>query len=234
VHCEMMIDPAILRAALLFAGEDDPRTYLNGVRIEADTGGIKAIATDGTRALVAQCANARREPVAFTIERYALESALKLHGKNRRRIRIVYDRPELPDPERPGVTIVGPAIVTIGQVQSMDHESGHYPDWRRVLPETCSGERAQFNADFLADCTKARKLLGAGKRAAIFTIHHNGSGPAVVWLHRDVLAILMPFRDDHSEYIPPEWLNQEIPTEETEQSTPANALQSLQTAASAR
>jgi hypothetical protein len=211
MHCEMMIDPAILRAALLFAGKDDPCCpYLNGVRIEADATGVKAIATDGKRAFVAQCESVRREPVAFTIERDALESALKLHGKSPMRIRLVYDRPEWPDPERPGVTIVGPAIVTIGQVQSMDHESDHYPYWRRVIPEHVSGELAQFNADYLADCSKAREILGTGEVPAMFEIHHNGNGPAPVSLRDDVLAILMPFRDEHSEYAPPQWLNQEI------------------------
>ena len=223
MHCEMMIEPAILRAALIFAGEEDIRAYLNGVRIEADATGIKAIATDGTRAFIAQCESVRTEPVAFTLEREALEGALKLHSKNPMYIRLVYDRPERPDPERPGVTIVGLAVVTIGQVQSVDHAeaSGRYPEWRRIVPEKCSGELAHFNVDYLADCAKARKILGAGKCPGMFTVHHNGNSAAAIPLRHDVLAILMPFREGHSEYAPPAWINQEIPAEEPAKSEAA-------------
>lgn len=218
-HFETMIEPAILRAALIFAAKDDiTRPYLQGVRIEADETGVKAISTDGHRAYVAQCDNVRTvPPVGFTLERETLEGALKLHGRQPMHIRIAYDRAEQPDPERPGVTVVSAAVVTIGQVQTADHaeKAGRFPEWRRIVPKECSGELAQFNAEYLADCAKARKLLGAGDKCpGLFLIHHNGQGPAAIPLRSDVLSILMPYRYSPEEYSEPEWINAKIPMEE--------------------
>ncbi len=211
MHFETVIDPAILKAVLIVAGNSDVRNYLCGVRIEADKTGTKAIATDGHRMIVAQVDSVRTDPpVGFTIERTMLEGALKIYGKLPT-VPLKFEHPELPE--------VGESVnhgtVTVGTLQTENHAAGFYPQWRQLVPESVSGEPGQFNASYLADFAKARKLLG---QSALFPILHNGpNNAAIVHLRADVLGMVMPYREAEVEYSRPAWVDYEIPEGSGEQ-----------------
>ena len=71
----------------------------------------------------------------------------------------------------------------------------NYPDWRRVIPESCSGEVAQFDPELIAAAAKFYKTLGA--QWHYMTIHHNGAGAAVVSTKRQgACFVMMPLRDN--------------------------------------
>lgn len=74
---------------------------------------------------------------------------------------------------------------------------GQFPDWRRVMPRSVSGETAQFNVDLLALCQKALKsLYGKGKRPYM-AIGHNGMHAALLGFgDADFCGCIMPMRGD--------------------------------------
>ena len=67
-----------------------------------------------------------------------------------------------------------------------------------------SGEVAQFNALYLADCAKAADLLGCASPKGCVTVAHNGTSAALVHLGGIAFAVLMPFRGEQMES-PPDW-----------------------------
>jgi hypothetical protein len=80
-----------------------------------------------------------------------------------------------------------------------------YPEWRRVVPLTCSGEVAQFDAEYIAAFGKAHKLMGGKYSPAIA---HNGNDAARILLAGDAVGVLMPFRETDAtpKFSNPDWL----------------------------
>jgi len=62
---------------------------------------------------------------------------------------------------------------------------GVYPDYTRVLPETVTGQLANYDVDWLNLIVKANKVLGA-KHASHVQIHQNGSGAGKFTLHNSI------------------------------------------------
>lgn len=70
---------------------------------------------------------------------------------------------------------------------------GKYPDWRRVIPKSVSGEAAQIQAEYIGDFGRVAELLGTKYPM----IHHNGSsGGAIVNNLGAALGVVMPMRLD--------------------------------------
>lgn len=89
---------------------------------------------------------------------------------------------------------------------------GRFPDYRRVTPETVSGETAQFNPELLARFSDAAAEIGT-KKSAVW-VGHNGAGPALVEIsgRPDFLGVIMPMRHEKAE-IPagrPSWVTSAI------------------------
>jgi hypothetical protein len=78
-----------------------------------------------------------------------------------------------------------------------------YPDWRKVVPLTVSGEVAQFNAEYVGAFGKVHKLLGS-KYSPV--IRHNGDSAARVVLTGDAVGVIMPMRGDPQPLDNPSWL----------------------------
>ncbi|MDE2104947.1 MAG: hypothetical protein KGL39_47355 [Patescibacteria group bacterium] len=192
------VDIALIKSALIFAGKGDARYYLNGVRIESDASGTKVLSTDGHRLMIGQVsAQASSDPadfgpVGFLLERGTLEGALKVIGKASE-VLVTFSQ----DDETTRAT-VGPV--------AFENPEKTWPEWRRLVPDQVSGELATFNAEYLHDCAKARKILGGGY-PGIFPIHYNGDAGTPIMLRSDVMLILMPVRADRSEYERPEWID---------------------------
>lgn len=81
---------------------------------------------------------------------------------------------------------------------------GKFPDWRRVIPATTSGELAQYNPDYLVsvrDCAVA--TIGIGKYSGLYMAHNGNSAGLYQSFSVDFIGVIMPLRVDREEsYIP--------------------------------
>ena len=182
-----------IKALLLTAGYKDVRAYLNGIAIDTTTAGrCYAVSTDGHRATVINllCEIEDRTDGVYIIPREMCEAVKAAKGSDVT-IGIVGDAVSLA-----GVTTVSGKLC-----------DGRFPDWRRIVPATVTGETAQFNGEYLGEFYKAAKLLGVN-RYGIVPIAHNGSGAALVGLGPDAFGVCMPLRADNAVPLatPPEWL----------------------------
>jgi DNA polymerase III subunit beta len=228
MHTLKLIIPAdTVKALLLSAGDGDIRYYLNGVLLDLSTPGrAHLVSTDGHRltalnldqdvAIETENLDAWRDwkcggnPGQYIIPRETLEAVKpKKTGKIVFPLIVTITRtPDIPDPERPGVTIQGTFALTVeGQTTAAGVPiDGQFPDWKRILPRQVSGEVAQFNGDYVADCTKAAQLLNESKEA-FATIAHNGNGPALINLSADAFGVLMPMLATAPPSVLPHWLD---------------------------
>jgi DNA polymerase III sliding clamp (beta) subunit (PCNA family) len=82
-----------------------------------------------------------------------------------------------------------------GTKQSMQSIPKAYPDYRRVIPATTSGEPAQFDPDLLIQLKKFGKALQANK--GYFALAYNGEAVAIADFHTEnLLVVIMPIRKD--------------------------------------
>lgn len=190
---KITVTPSQIKAALLFAGDRDVRYYLNGICVETRPTGARLVATDGHRLVVVNVPQIDEsgetlalEVSQFIIPRDACETAVKAFGK-------------LPQIEivRDGKTR------TLGGLPFTEID-GKFPEYARLVPAKVSGETAQFNAMYITDCAKARKILDAGEDWDHVGIGHNGNGPAIVPLTDCAFAVVMPIRWD-APMSAPEW-----------------------------
>ena len=176
-----------IRAARSHAPDKDVRYYLLGVHFDLEAGRI--VATDGHRAFI--CAG----PVVpgagtFIMPNGLIDNVLKAVGK-----RPLYDTVKV------SVSDIGaPRAITIDAVSgtfSAPAVDGTFPDWRRIVPQSVSGELAQFNPEYLTDAREALATYQGFKAdKAAFKIAHNGASPSICTSNcDDALVIVMPLRD---------------------------------------
>ena len=198
---KITLDYSVIKALLICAAKQDVRYYLNGVCVDARADGtVVLVATDGHRLLAYLVAADNIEALApgeYIIPRELLE-AVKPAKAGRITLPIHIDvatAPDTPDPERAGVTIKGRTSITItGATTTVGAPiDGKYPDWRRIIPASTSGEAAQYQPDYIAGFGDICKLLG-GKYGPF--INHNGGSSAIVTNLPGALGILMPMRLD--------------------------------------
>jgi DNA polymerase-3 subunit beta len=201
---KITIDHSIIKSLLICAAKHDVRYYLKGVCVDARANGdVVLVATDGHRLLAYPVAVDNIEALApgeYIIPRETLE-AVKPAKAGRVTLPIHIDivtAPDTPDPERVGVTIKGKTTITVtGATSAVTAPiDGEYPDWRRIVPASTSGEIAQFNADYVSGFGDICKLLGGSYGPYI---NHNGGAPAVITNLPGALGILMPLRLDGDE-----------------------------------
>jgi DNA polymerase-3 subunit beta len=196
---KITIDHSIIKALLICAAKQDIRYYLKGVCVDARANGdVVLVATDGHRLLAYPVAVDNIEALApgeYIIPRETLE-AVKPAKAGRTTLPIHIDittEPDQPDPERVGVTIKGKTSITVtGATSAVTAPiDGKFPDWRRIIPASTSGEIAQFNADYVSGFGDVCKLLGGSYGPYI---NHNGTAPSVVTNLPGALGLIMPMR----------------------------------------
>ena len=196
---KLTIDHSVIRALLLCAPKTDLRYYLVGVCVDARANGdVVLVTTDGHRMLtypVAVNAIEALAPGEYIIPREALE-AVKPAKAGRTTLPITIDIVTAPDTVESGVTVKGKTSVTITGATSTVTPliDGKYPDWRRVLPKSTSGEPAQYNTEYVADFGKIAQLMGA--KNPHVCINYNGNSPAIVTGLSAAFGVLMPLRAD--------------------------------------
>lgn len=174
-----------IKALLLTSAKKDIRAYLNGVYFESTTRGIVAVSTDGHRLLAIQVLNDEAQGLSAILPREALEKAVKTKAVSLI-ITIEADRFTLDD----GTQTTSGLLL-----------DGRFPDWRRVIPSTTSGEASSFQNEYLADFDKAARLLCGGNCKVL----HNGTSGALIRFATDqAVGVVMPLRDSYTaENAPP-------------------------------
>ena len=189
---------AELKAVALFAGKQDIRSYLNGVLITSDHGKVVAVATDGHR-LTAFKSEVDYSGPEFIVP---VENVTALKATQRIRcVEVTYDA------ETRMVKLVTGETAQI--CQAIDAQ---YLYWRRAIPalEQLSGKLADncgFNAVYLSDYAKLRKLLGHSSTS--IAIKPNESSAARISIDDSrFVCVLMPMRDSFR----PSWFDEQETT----------------------
>jgi DNA polymerase-3 subunit beta len=209
---KITFDARALKAALVCTSTDETRYYLKGVAVQLDGDKLFIAATDGHRLIAMQ--------PEFTIERD--------------------DTSELPNRAEFGSVIIPADIVknlklnkavndctlTIdggkgeiehcGQSVRFGFVDGSFPNWRAVVPQTITGELAQFNASYIGELPKILKAFDM--RDTKIEIEHNGESPAFVALNLPMpyVCLLMPYRGTKEPVALPSWVKTTRKTETTE------------------
>jgi DNA polymerase-3 subunit beta len=196
------LDHDVIKALLTAMPKQDIRTYLVGACIDVRESDVTLVATDGHMLLAVPVPQANIEsaipPGQYIIPRATLEAVKPVKaGRTTLPIKVSVNVPALtPDPDRPGVMLkLAPTITLEGATTATTAPvDGRFPDWRKVLPATSSGEIQQFDPALIARWGQIHSTLG-GRIPP--TIHHNGTGPAwISGLHHGAIGVLMPVRDD--------------------------------------
>jgi DNA polymerase-3 subunit beta len=192
---KITIDAALLKGLLAFAGRQDIRYYLNSILLETTETSAIVVGTDGNTLAVhrvsADDVEGHRPGLQVIIPRAALESV-----KPRRSGRTQTVSIELGTEV---ITVVGETTASAAPVDAK------YPDWRRVLPATVSGEPGQVNPRFFARVgLLADAVLGKGTSPVMF---FNTPGPLLIQFDENTLAAVMPLRDKPVFTGLPTWVN---------------------------
>ena len=181
-----------LKALLLCAAKNDIRYYLNGVHFESTSNGIIAASTDGHRLLCINLPSEQAEGVKALIPRALIEAAIKTKAQ-------VID-----------ISIDGANVTlsSMGQNVSGSITDGVFPDFRRVIPNSVSGESggAQFQTDYISDFDKVGKLINGGKASLMLNGPLNTA--LVKFTDENVIGVLMPFKHElPTSLTRPAWLD---------------------------
>lgn len=196
--------PQKIRGALIFAGKNDIRAYLNGLSFESWRDGVICVATDGHRIVVVYHGNAfsgltkPAKEFRFTLDRTDLERALKCEQKPVRGVALDYVfKVHEGEGGHKGV-VINAHGTQLAECQSIEDK---YLDWQRVIPrgapDTNPANLQGYNAEYLADYLKLAKALEPGARFRGVTFQPNGSSAMRVCIgNPDVISCVMPMRTD--------------------------------------
>ena len=197
---KITFDARTLKAALLCTSTDETRYYLKGVAVQLDGDKLFIVATDGHRLIAMQ--------PEFTIERDDTDATNRAEfGSVIIPADIVKNLKLNKSVDNCTLTIdAGKGeIEYCGQSVRFGFVDGSFPEWRRVIPPTISGELAQFDARYVGELPKIEAAFG-NKNAKI-EIEHNGGSPAFVALNLPVpyVCLLMPYRGTVDPVALPSW-----------------------------
>ena len=181
-----MIPVKYLNAARQFAATKDTRAYLKGVYVDGD----RIVGCDG-----AMCGVFRLpEPVPFKV---LLPNTL-------------LDRLKIPKQITTVDLSVEDSKVIIsyaGAQVTEEVDCPNYPDYRRVMPKSVTGEAAQFDISLLNRINKAAEALHGKSATSRVRIAHNGQGPALIHLDdENFTGCITPLRDQDVPRETPAWV----------------------------
>ena len=200
---KFLIPADTIKALLVIAAKNDTRGYLKSVCIDVRASDAVAVATDGHKLLALPLTLADDAPAlvpgCYIIRRESLES-----------VKPVLKRP---------ITVTIDATARTATLNNGDAATtaplmdATYPDWRKVVPLTVSGEVSQFNADYVGAFGTVHTLLGS-KYSPV--IRHNGDAAARVVLAGHAVGVIMPMRGDTQPLDNPDWLVTPVAAEAAE------------------
>jgi hypothetical protein len=175
-----------LKAALLFASDEETRYYLKGVHLLRRADHLRITATDGHRLFCAmQTLTMAGADFDVILPRDGLKKALTGLQRTIEFLGL--------DLEWDGDRVKRAVLNDLG----MSPIDGTFPTIERVVPDanSISGEVAAFNPLYLSDIGKAAKILCGNVNA--FHLGHNGGSPALVSFDAaagPAFAVVMPYR----------------------------------------
>jgi DNA polymerase-3 subunit beta len=183
--------------AILAADKKDRRERIRGVYMEVSATEIRFAATNG--AVMGVCRIEQDTPDITETIHCIIPAGLIAGIKGHDTLTLEIGEPS--DERRLQRELT---ISQGGAKQSMQSIPEDYPDYRRVIPETTSGEPAQFDPDLLIQLKKFGKAINNSKHG-YFAIAYNGEKPAIADFHTENLtAIIMPFRNEEKYRAVPE------------------------------
>ena len=174
-----------LKAALLMAPKKDIRYYLNSVLFRMHNGKLHTVATNGRTMLLG-----RTDPmwigepceIDIIIPRETVQDAIKIAGKNRFMDLLVTND-----------------SYSLGGLSFKPIEA-KYPDYTRVIPNSCSGELGQYDADLLSAAQSALRVWHDDKNLAPYFHHNGGSCGIMTRRHELVFIAVMPWRTEKQDF----------------------------------
>ena len=173
-----------LKAVNLLSADKDFRYYLNGVHVSATATMTRLTATDG-HALGMYQSDQHNESVDF-VEMIISNDVIKLLKSASKNVDTVVIETE------DGLT--GTIGAIMGAAVSFKAIDGKYPDVQRVIPQSISGEPAQYQPYLLEKFSKASKLLGS--KNGLINVAYNGQSTALVKIDSNdrFIGLVMPVR----------------------------------------
>lgn len=182
--CTFYLDAPLLKAALLFvANEKDSRERLRCVHVYSNGPTVITESTNGHAALIGRNTyedGAFRGPgveggLNVSINAIDVKAALDTGDGNL-----------VPLVARDGVWALGGHQFT--------PFAEEYPNLARVVPQTCSGQIAQFDPKYLSMFERAAKLLRKRNKGTSFIhVAHNGAHAAIINIDtHSAFGLLMP------------------------------------------
>ena len=192
---KVTLDAALMKGMLAFAGRQDIRFYLNSLLVETTETSAIRVASDGhtlaAHRVAADDVEDHQPGLQVIVPRTALESVKPRRTGRAQTVSI--------EVGAEAITVTGETTATTVPVD------GKFPNWRRVLPATVSGEPGQVNPRFYARVgLLADAVLGKGANPATF---FNGRGPLLIQFDEATQAVLMPLRDEPVFTGLPTWIN---------------------------
>ena len=193
---QININPEIIKALLTTAAKSDVRYYLQGVLLEVRQDHATLVATDGHLLLAvplqSDAIEGERIVGDYIIPRTLLES-VKPAKIGRTVLPLALEITASPGAQ--GQTVY--TLTLKGATHGIDKPvDGRFPDWRRVMPETASGEPVQFDARLVSRFGDVYDALGGSKKFCAPVIHYNGTDAALVSnLGHGALGVIMPLRE---------------------------------------
>ena len=185
-----------LHAVAQLAADKEIRYYMVSVRVEANATQTILAATNGTCVgmyRVVDVENEVDDKVSFLLPLDVIK--MLKPAKNGLDAAVI----ETNDGATGTISVVGGATVAWAAVD------GKFPDIARVIPQTCSGEVAQFDPALIAKFAAANKCLGS--RANLKIWHNGGSAAPITLNDTKFFGVLMPYRDTEglANYAAPSW-----------------------------
>lgn len=197
----MQINLKALKVAALFVSNEETRYYLKGVCVESRPDGFVFTATNGHYLTMVRHDYLDNQ-VMQSWQPFIIPISLIERVKLSRHC-------DIADLDLNGDAI---SINYMGATYTENRVDGCFPDARRVIPASVSGEVAQFNPAYIALFGKAKALIKGSKGENLITIAHNGGSPALVdFVPEDAdfqgFGVLMPYRAAECLTAPPAWAN---------------------------
>lgn len=150
-----------LKAALLAAGKNDLRYYLNGVLVESSPGEVRCVATDGFMVAVLRHATTDETLAEVIVPRDVVEAVVKA--------------------KRPLTNFeqLDEKYWLANGTHRFEPVEGKFPPYRRIMPTSATGVVGRgFSPELFAQFGKMAIALGAS--AADVTTHPNGFDTAAI------------------------------------------------------
>ena len=196
---ELQLTIEQVKALLVITPKSETRYYLCGVLLEVRDDRAILVSTDGNRMLILR-PDARIEGDNVRDGRWIIPRDLLASVKVKKGGALFLSLDQFS-----GDTAARARIITGGSELSAPTVDATFPDWRRVVPVSASGELAHYDPAYVGDFGTVAELLSGARINA--RVHHNGTreGAPVELGVDNALGVVMPLRADNLPYCRPDW-----------------------------